>query len=121
MRNKSIILALSISTLLLAGCSTTHYISVEPKAAVENTNLTNERVIKVSTSTKITNSIGSIKTGLNERADIYTTNDVKESVRESVMTGLRQLGFTPDQGVLPAADLQIHINLQSQLRLSESS
>ncbi|RBO79636.1 YajG family lipoprotein [Marinomonas aquiplantarum] len=113
MRNKSIILALSISTLLLAGCSTTHYISVEPKAAVENTNLTNERVIKVSTSTKITNSIGSIKTGLNERADIYTTNDVKESVRESVVTGLRQLGFTPDQGVLPAADLQIHITKMS--------
>ena len=110
---KSTILALSMSALFLTGCTTTHYISVEPKAQLEANNLTNERVIKVSTSTKLTNSVGSITTGLNERADIYTTNDIKQSVQQSIESGLKQLGFTPDQGVLPAADLKVNITKMS--------
>ncbi|BFM48329.1 YajG family lipoprotein [Marinomonas sp. THO17] len=113
MLTKSNILALCVSTLLLTGCTTTHYISVEPVAEIEVNNLTNDRVIKVSTSTKLTNSVGSITTGLNERADIYTTNDVKDSVQQSIVNGLKEMGFTPDQGVLPAADLKVNITKMS--------
>lgn len=113
MRCKPLLLALSLSTLLLAGCSTTHYISITPKVDVKNSGLTNDRVIDVSTSTKLTNAIGSIKTGINERADIFTTNDINQSVKESVLKGLRELGFTPDQGVMPPADLQIDITKMS--------
>ncbi|MFQ3187671.1 MAG: putative lipoprotein [Marinomonas primoryensis] len=113
MLNKKLLLTLSLSTLLLAGCSTTHYISVTPQADVKGKSLTNERVINVTTSTKLTSSIGFIKTGINERADIFTTNDVKKSVKDSVLAGLRKLGFTPEQGVIPAADLQIEITKMS--------
>ena len=113
MQHKQLFLALSLSTLLLAGCSTTHYISVTPQAEVQAANLTNERVINVSTSTQLNSAIGSIKTGINERADIFTTNDIKLSVKESVLKGLRELGFTPDQGLMPAADLQIDISKMS--------
>ncbi|MCB5160372.1 YajG family lipoprotein [Marinomonas algarum] len=109
MLNKPLILSLSLSALLLAGCSTTHYISIDPKVEVQTTNLKNDRVIDVSTHTALTNTVGSIKTGINERADIFLTNDIKESVKQSVLTGLKTLGFTPDQGVMPAADLQIDI------------
>ncbi|WP_232728926.1 YajG family lipoprotein [Marinomonas sp. ef1] len=67
----------------------------------------------MTTSTKLTNAVGSIKTGINERADIFTTNDVKQSVKDSVLSGLRKMGFTPDQGLMPAADLQIEITKMS--------
>ncbi|MBR7889933.1 hypothetical protein J9B83_13480 [Marinomonas sp. A79] len=113
MLNKSLFLTLSLSALLLAGCSTTHYISIAPQTNVTNESLTNDRVIEVSTSTKLTNSVGSIKTGIKERADIFTTNDVTQSVKDSVLSGLRELGFTPDQGVMPAADLNIEITKMS--------
>lgn len=113
MLNKKLLLTLSLSTLLLAGCSTTHYISVTPQADVKGKTFTNERVINVTTSTKLTSSIGFIKTSINERADIFTTNDVKQSVKDSVLAGLRELGFTPGQGVMPAADLQIEITKMS--------
>lgn len=113
MLNKKLLLTLSLSTLLLAGCSTTHYISVTPQADVKGKSLTNERVINVTTSTKLTSSIGFIKTSINERADIFTINDVKQSVKDSVLAGLRKLGFTPEQGVIPAADLQIEITKMS--------
>ncbi|MGO2355318.1 MAG: YajG family lipoprotein [Marinomonas foliarum] len=113
MLNKHFFLTLSLSTILLAGCSTTHYISITPEADVQTASLTNDRVINVSTNTQLNNSIGSIKTGINERADIFTTNDIKLSVKESVLKGLRELGFTPDQGLMPAADLQIEISKMS--------
>ncbi|WOD09358.1 YajG family lipoprotein [Marinomonas sp. GJ51-6] len=44
---------------------------------------------------------------------MYANNDVAASVKESVLKGLRDLGFTPDQGVMPAADLQIEITKMS--------
>ncbi|NVK74206.1 hypothetical protein C0J08_11315 [Marinomonas sp. CT5] len=113
MLNKHFFLTLSLTTLLLAGCSTTHYISITPETNIKNASLTNERVIEVSTSTKLTNSVGSIKTGINEHADIFTTNDVTQSVKDSVLSGLRQLGFTPDQGLMPPAKLQIDITKMS--------
>lgn len=113
MQHKQLFLALSLSTLLLAGCSTTHYISITPEANVQSASLTNDRVINVSTNSQLSNAIGSIKTGINERADIFTTNDIKSSVKESVLKGLRELGFTPDQGLMPAADLQIKISKMS--------
>lgn len=113
MLNKQLFLTLSLSTLLLAGCSTTHYISITPQADVKTIALSNERVINVSTSTRLSNAVGSIKTGINERADIFTTNDIKQSVRDSVLSGLREMGFTPEQGVMPAADLQIEISKMS--------
>lgn len=113
MLNKQLFLTLSLSTLLLAGCSTTHYISITPEVDVKSASLTNDRVINVTTSSKLTNAVGSIKTGINERADIFTTNDIKQSVKESVLSGLRELGFTPEQGVMPAADLQIEITKMS--------
>ena len=113
MLHKQLFLTLSLSALLLAGCSTTHYISITPQVEVENSGLTNNRVIDVSTSTKLTSTVGSIKTGINEYADIYTTNDIKASIRDSVLNGLREIGFTPDQGVLPAADLKIEITKMS--------
>ncbi|NLQ18805.1 hypothetical protein HGG82_14455 [Marinomonas sp. M1K-6] len=113
MLNKQLFLTLSLSALLLTGCSTTHYISLTPEADIERANLSNERVINVSTSTKLTNNVGSIKTGLNERADIFTTNDIKQSVKNSILNGLRAMGFTPDQGVMPAADLKIEITKMS--------
>ena len=113
MLNKQLFLTLSLSTLLLAGCSTTHYISITPQENVKTATLSNERVIDVTTSTKLTNAVGSIKTGINERADIFTTNDVKQSVKDSVLSGLRKMGFTPDQGLMPAADLQIEITKMS--------
>lgn len=113
MLNKQLFLTLSLSALLLAGCSTTHYISITPQVEVENSGQTNNRVIDVSTSTKLTSTVGSIKTGINEYADIYTTNDIKVSIRDSVLNGLHELGFTPDQGVLPAADLKIEITKMS--------
>jgi uncharacterized lipoprotein len=113
MLNKQLFLTLTLSALLLTGCSTTHYISITPQTDVSTGNLANDRVINVSTSTKLTSTVGSIKTGINERADIYTTNDVAVSVKESVLKGLRELGFTPDQGVMPAADLQIEITKMS--------
>ncbi len=113
MLNKQLFLTLSLSALLLAGCTTTHYINIAPEIDVEAKNLTNDRVISVTTSSKLTSSVGSIKTGLNEYADIYTTNDIKESVKEGVLFGLRELGFTPDQGVMPPAELQIEISKMS--------
>lgn len=113
MLHKQLFLTLSLSALLLAGCSTTHYISITPQVEVKNSGLTNSKVIEVSTSTKLTSTVGSIKTGINESADIYTVNDVKLSIKESVLNGLRKLGFTPDQGVLPAADLKIEITKMS--------
>ncbi|QUX91902.1 hypothetical protein CYL31_10975 [Marinomonas sp. A3A] len=113
MLNKQLFLTLSLSTLLLAGCSTTHYISITPQEDVKTAALSNERVIDVTTSTKLTNAVGSIKTGINERADIFTTNDVKQSVKDSVLSGLRKMGFTPDQGLMPAADLKIEITKMS--------
>ena len=113
MLNKQLLLTLSLSTLLLAGCSTTHYINITPEASVKSANLTNERVINVTTSTKLSSAVGSIKTSINERADIFTTNDIKQSVKESVLNGLRELGFTPEQGVMPAADLHIEITKMS--------
>lgn len=113
MLNKSLFLSLSLSTILLAGCSTTHYINITPQADVKNASLTNDRVIQVSTSTDLTSSVGSIKTGINERADIFTTNDIKQSVKSSVLNGLQSLGFTPNQGVMPAADMQIDITKMS--------
>lgn len=113
MLTKSLFLTLSLSALLLAGCSTTHYINITPQTDVTNESLTNDRVIDVTTSTKLTSTVGSIKTGINERADIFTTNDVKLSIKDSVLSGLRELGFTPDQGVMPAADLDIEITKMS--------
>lgn len=113
MLNKQLFLTLSLSALLLAGCSTTHYISITPQEDVKTATLSNEKVIDVTTSTKLTNAVGSIKTGINERADIFTTNDVKQSVKNSVLSGLRKMGFTPDQGLMPAADLQIEITKMS--------
>ncbi|TYL47896.1 YajG family lipoprotein [Marinomonas sp. IMCC 4694] len=113
MLNKPLFLSLSLSVVLLAGCSTTHYISITPQADVKNASLTNDRVIQVSTSSNLTSTVGSIKTGINERADIFTTNDIKQSVKNSVLDGLRVLGFTPDQGVMPAADMQIEITKMS--------
>ncbi|MFT2099702.1 YajG family lipoprotein [Marinomonas sp. 2405UD66-6] len=113
MLNKQLFLTLSLSALLLAGCSTTHYISISPQPEISTNTLSNDRVINVSTSTKLTTTVGTIKTGLNERADIYANNDVAASVKESVLKGLRDLGFTPDQGVMPAADLQIEITKMS--------
>ncbi|WP_421852288.1 YajG family lipoprotein [Marinomonas sp.] len=113
MLNKQLFLTLSLTTLLLAGCSTTHYISITPQEDVKTATLSNERVIDVTTSTKLTNAVGSIKTGINERADIFTTNDVKQSVKDSVLSGLRKMGFTPDQGLMPASDLQIEISKMS--------
>ena len=113
MLNKQLFLTLSLSTLLLAGCSTTHYISITPQEDVKSAALSNTQVIEVTTSTKLTNAVGSIKTGINERADIFTTNDVKQSVKDSVLSGLRKMGFTPDQGLMPAADLQIEITKMS--------
>ncbi|MBD5772009.1 YajG family lipoprotein [Marinomonas colpomeniae] len=120
MLNKQLLLTLSLSALLLAGCSTTHYISITPQANVATKNLTNDRVIKVSTSTQLTNSVGSIKTALNERASIYTTNDINESVKESVLSGLRRLGFTPEQGVMPPADFKIEITKMSYVTKVET-
>ena len=113
MLNKQLFLILSLSAFLLSGCSTTHYISITPQSNIANNNLTNDRAIKVSTSTQLTNSVGSIKTAINERAEIYTTNDINESVKESVLSGLRRLGLTPDQGVMPAADFKIEITKMS--------
>mgnify|MGYP000271210030 CR=1 FL=1 len=113
MLNKQLFLTLSLSTLLLAGCSTTHYITIAPQADVKSTNLTNNRVIDITTSTKLTNNVGSIKTGINERADIFTTNDIKQSIKDSVLSGLRKMGFTPEQGVMPPADLKIEITKMS--------
>lgn len=113
MLNKQLFLTLSLSTLLLAGCSTTHYINVNPQAQVTNSNLSNSRVIDVTARTQITSNIGSIRTGIKEKADIFTTNDITASVRNSVLTGLKEMGFTPDQGLMPAADLQIDITKMS--------
>ena len=110
MLNKQFFLTLSLSALLLTGCSTTHYISIAPAVDVETKNLTNSRIINVSTATNLTTTVGSIKTGLNETANIYTTNDIKESIKISVLNGLEQLGFTPSQGVMPPAELHIDIS-----------
>ena len=113
MLNKPFFLALSLSTLLLAGCSTTHYVNINPQPEVSNANLTNSRVIEVTARTELTSNIGSIKTGINERADIFTTNDISVSVKQSVLSGLKKMGFTPEQGVMPAADMQIEITKMS--------
>jgi len=113
MLNKRLILTFTLSAALLAGCSTTHYIQIDPTAAIQSEKLTNNRVIQVSTTTNIGNQIGSIKTGLNEHADIFTTNDVKQSVNQSIMNGLRKLGFTLDQGVLPPAKVDVVITKMS--------
>lgn len=120
MLNKQVFLTLSLSTLLLAGCTTTHYINIDPVAEIDANYFTNDRVIEVSSSTKLTSTVGSIKTGLNERADIYINNDITASVKESVLKGLRELGFTPDQGVMPAADLQIEITKMSYVTKVEA-
>ncbi|MBJ7539442.1 YajG family lipoprotein [Marinomonas transparens] len=113
MLNKQFFLTLTLSAALLTGCSTTHYINIVPQVNVKNESVSNDRVINVTTDTKLTNAIGSIKTGLSEKADIFTVNDVKLSVKESVIAGLRSLGFTPDQGVLPASEIQIDITKMS--------
>jgi uncharacterized lipoprotein len=108
-----LLLPLSFATLLLAGCTTTHYIQIEPTASIKKEQLQNDRAIQVTTNTQLGNHIGAIKTGLNERADIFTTNDVKESVNKSIINGLTQLGFTPDQGVYPPAELNVVITKMS--------
>lgn len=113
MFNKRLIMAFSLSVALLTGCSTTHHITIDPTVTVESNTLTNDRVINVTTHTKLTNEVGSIQTGLNEHADIFTTNSVEDSVKQSVLDGLKKLGFTPDQGVLPATDMDIEITKMS--------
>lgn len=113
MLSKRLILTFSLSAALLAGCTTTHYIQIDPKASVQNEQMSNNRVIQVSTNTQLGNQIGSIKTGLKESADIFTTNDVKQSVNKSILDGLRKLGFTPDQGVMPPAEINVVITKMS--------
>ncbi|WP_133011470.1 YajG family lipoprotein [Marinomonas flavescens] len=115
-----LLLPLSFATVLLAGCTTTHYIQIEPTASVKEAHLQNDRAIKVTTSTQLGNHIGAIKTGLNERADIFTTNDVKESVNKSIINGLTQLGFTPDQGVYPPAEINVVITKMSYTTQAKS-
>jgi len=109
-----LLLPLSLATVLLAGCTTTHYIQIEPTTSIKKEQqLQNDRAIQVTTSSQLGNHIGAIKTGLNERADIFTTNDVKESVNKSIVNGLIQMGFTPDQGVYPPAELNVVITKMS--------
>ena len=109
-----LLLPLSLATVLLAGCTTTHYIQIEPTTSIKKEQqLQNDRAIQVTTSSQLGNHIGAIKTGLNERADIFTTNDVKESVNKSIVDGLIQMGFTPDQGVYPPAELNVVITKMS--------
>ena len=108
-----LLLPLSIATTLLAGCTATQYIPIEPKASVEKAQLQNDRAIKVTTATRLGNYIGAINTGLNEYANIFTTNDVTASVNKSIINGLTQLGFTPDQGIYPPAELNIIITKMS--------
>ncbi|REG85745.1 YajG family lipoprotein [Marinomonas pollencensis] len=108
-----LLLPLSLTTALLAGCTTTHYIEIEPTTSIKQEQLHNDRAIKVTTSSSLGNHIGAIKTGLNERADIFTTNNVQESINNSIISGLTKMGFTPDQGVYPPAELNVVITKMS--------
>ncbi|MGO3346776.1 MAG: YajG family lipoprotein [Marinomonas sp.] len=108
-----LLLPLSLTAVLLSGCTTTHYIEIQPQATVEKAQLHNERAIQVATTTQLGNQIGTIKTGLHESATIFTTNDVKDSVSKSVVDGLSQLGFIPSQGTYPPAEINIVITKMS--------
>ena len=120
MLNKQLFLTLSFTTFLLTGCATTHNITITPQANIEAQHLTNTRAIKITTNTNLTNNVGTIKTALNERAEIYTENDVSKSIKESVIAGLHKLGFTPEQGVLPPADFNIEITKMSYVTRVET-
>lgn len=109
MLNKHLFLAISLSTFILSGCSTTHNIEIRPEVKVSSSSLTNDRVIQVSTSTLLDSKVGSIETGIKETATIFATNNISQSVNDSVVKGLMALGFTPDQGVMPPASLNIEI------------
>lgn len=110
---KPAFLTLSLSAALLAGCSTTHYINITPTPEVKSNTYSNNKVIEVITSTKLNNSVGAIDTGIKEHADIFIANDIKQSVKSSVLEGIKALGFTPDQGLLPASTIAIEITKMS--------
>ncbi|MGR0279746.1 YajG family lipoprotein [Marinomonas dokdonensis] len=110
---KPAFLTLSLSAALLAGCSTTHYIDISPKADVKTNTYTNNKVIEVLTTTKLSKTVGAIDTGIKEHADILIANDIKESVKASVLEGIKALGFTPEQGLLPASTIAIEISKMS--------
>ncbi|GAB3475852.1 YajG family lipoprotein [Marinomonas epiphytica] len=109
MMKKKLIILLAGASALIAGCTTTHYINIVPEVSVENQQLSNNQVIQVSVNSDLGNQVGEINTGLKEHAKIFTANDYQTSIRQGILQGLKEQGFTPDQGLLPASSIDISI------------
>lgn len=109
MINKKLLILLTSVSALMAGCTTTHYINIVPEISVDNQQLSNNQVIEVNVQSDLGNQVGEITTGLKETAKIFTANDYQTSIRQGIIQGLKDQGFTPEQGLLPASKMDITI------------
>lgn len=101
--------ALILSSLLVGCASTTHVINVNPTSEVEQRDFYNSHHINVVVPEYSNKSIGSINTGIGEHADIKIGNSPSAALMEHIEHKLLELGFTPNQGDLPARQLTVTI------------
>lgn len=94
---------------LLQGCSTTHVITLNPTTTPETRQFSNVHQISVTTLPYSQTTIGNIKTGIGERADIVLANKANDALRTHIQTKLTNLGFTPAYGTWPATDLMVEL------------
>ncbi|TBR42212.1 hypothetical protein CBF23_008005 [Marinomonas agarivorans] len=104
-----ILTALTLA-IFLSGCTkTTHFLTINPITSEPTAEFSNVHQIQVITDSQVKDNIGSIDTVLKKQADLILANDLEERVNTKVIKGLESLGFTPFQGALPAAKLEVNI------------
>ncbi|WCN13575.1 hypothetical protein GV054_11480 [Marinomonas mediterranea] len=108
---KFIALPILVSALIVGGCaSTTHTINITPTPEVSMNTLTNDKIIDITVLSSFDGKIGEINTGIGEHADIMLSATSKEDIKKALTEGLTKLGFKPNEGGQPPADLKVTLS-----------
>lgn len=103
--------SLVLVALGLQGCAnTTHTINIEPQDTTLEAQYSNQRQIHVVVKPFQETSVGHIKTGIGEKADIEIGNNVQQALSDYMNNKLNMLGFKTNQGQLPATLFTIELN-----------
>lgn len=103
--------SLVLVALGLQGCAnTTHTINIEPQDTTLEAQYSNQRQIHVVVKPFQKTSVGHIKTGIGEKADIEIGNNVQQALSDYMNNKLNMLGFKTNQGQLPATLFTIELN-----------
>ncbi|MBM6550290.1 YajG family lipoprotein [Marinomonas ostreistagni] len=112
--SSKLLIATLVASALLTGCaSTTHTIDIAPTSAPLTEQFSNSHRIKVSVAPYNTQTVGSIRTGIGERADIVMGNDASTALLQYTKDALAELGITPSRGLFPARTLTLEIDTLS--------